>query len=75
MTIGGEIVVTARSHRTREANREEARTRLAELVAAAHVREARRVKTRPTLASKRRRVEGKAARGAIKKGRGPVRSD
>ena len=69
---GGEIVVTARSHRTREANREEARRRLAELVARAHVRQARRVKTRPTKASNERRVEAKTARGAVKKGRGKV---
>ena len=72
MTTGGEIVLTARTHRTREANREDARRRLARMLADAHVREARRVKTRPTRASKVRRVEGKALRGAVKKGRGRV---
>jgi ribosome-associated protein len=70
MTQGGDIVVTARAHRTREANRVAARERLAALVAAAHVRDARRVKTRPTRASKVRRVEAKAARGVVKRGRG-----
>ena len=75
MTSAGEIVVTARAHRTREANREAARRRLAELVARALVRQARRVKTRPTLASKKRRVEAKSVRGVVKKGRGRVDLD
>ncbi|MBU3078436.1 alternative ribosome rescue aminoacyl-tRNA hydrolase ArfB [Sphingomonas quercus] len=70
MTGAGEIVIVARTHRTREANRAEARERLGVLLAKAHVREAKRVKTRPTRASQARRVEAKAARGAIKKGRG-----
>ncbi len=72
MTTGGEIVLTARTHRTREANREEARRRLAQMLADALVREARRVKTRPTRAARVRRVEAKAQRGAVKKGRGRV---
>lgn len=70
MTGGGEIVVVARGHRTREANRAEARARLSALLEKAHVRPVRRVKTKPTRASKVRRVEGKALRGAVKKGRG-----
>ena len=45
MTEGGEIVITARSHRTQEANRAEARARLAELIEKAHIRQAKR---RPT---------------------------
>ncbi|MBV9842705.1 MAG: aminoacyl-tRNA hydrolase [Sphingomonadaceae bacterium] len=72
---GGEIVLTARAHRTREANRVEARRRMAALVAEAHVREARRIKTKPTRAAKERRVEAKAQRGAIKKGRGKIPLD
>jgi ribosome-associated protein len=67
--IGGAIVVTARSHRTREANREEARRRLAELVAEARVRPERRIKTKPTRAAKLKRVEAKSRAGAIKRGR------
>ena len=66
----GSILVTARRFRTREANRTDARTRLAALVAQAHVRPERRVKTKPSKAAKAKRVEGKAQRGAIKKGRG-----
>lgn len=68
----GEIIVTARAHRTREANRAEARARLAALVARAHVRPERRIATKPTRAAKARRVEAKTARGAIKRARGRV---
>ena len=50
MTGAGEIVITARQHRSQEANREEARRRLAELVAKAHVRQAKRKRTRPSRA-------------------------
>jgi len=66
---GGSILVTARTHRTREANREEARERLAQLVADAHVRPERRIKTKPSKAAKARRVETKAQRGTVKAGR------
>lgn len=74
-TSDGGIVVTARSFRTREANREDARARLAALVAAAHVRPERRIKTKPTRASQTRRVDAKARTGAIKRGRGRVDVD
>ena len=73
--LDGGIVVTARSHRTREANRADARDRLAALVARAHIRPIRRVKTRPTKAAKVKRMEGKAIRGAVKRGRGRIDSD
>ena len=69
-TQDGEIVVTARTHRTQEANRGEARARLAELVGKAHHAPARRVKTRPGRAARERRMEGKAIRSSVKKGRG-----
>lgn len=74
-TADGAIVVTARRHRTREANRQEARERLAELVAEAWVRPERRIRTRPTRASALRRVEGKARTAAVKRGRGRVELD
>ncbi len=70
MTLAGEIVLMARAHRTREANRAEARARLAAMLAKAHVREARRVKTKPSKAAKARRTDAKAQRGAVKQGRG-----
>ena len=75
MTADGEIVITARRHRTREANREEARARLAELVARAHVRQAKRIRTRPSRAAKGKRLEAKKQRGTVKQGRGKVRLD
>jgi ribosome-associated protein len=65
----GEILVTARRFRTREANREDARMRIAEMVAQAHIRPERRIKTKPSKAAKAKRVETKARTGAIKKGR------
>lgn len=74
-TNEGEIVVTARTHRTQEANREEARTRLTELIAKAHVAPRRRVKTKPSRAAKARRVDEKKGRGTVKQGRGKVRLD
>jgi ribosome-associated protein len=73
MTSEGEIIVTARTHRTQEANREEARSRLADLIAKAHVAPRKRVKTRPSRAAKARRVDEKKGRGAVKQGRGKVR--
>ncbi len=75
MTGAGEIVITARQHRSQEANREEARRRLAELVARAHVRPAKRKKTRPSRAAKAKRVDSKKQRGAVKQGRGKVTLD
>lgn len=68
-TQDGGIVVTARTSRTREANRAEARARLAEMVAEAHIAPVRRVKTKPSKAAKVRRVETKSQRGVVKRGR------
>ena len=75
MTSEGEIVVTARTHRTQEANREEARARLTDLIARAHVAPRKRVKTKPSRAAKARRVDEKKGRAAIKQGRGKVKLD
>ena len=75
MTSGGEIVITARKHRTQEANREEARARLAELIAKAHVRQAKRIRTRPSRAAKGKRLEAKKQRGTVKQRRGRVQLD
>lgn len=74
-TADGGIVIVARTHRTREANRAEARQRLGELLAKAHVRPVRRIKTRPGAGAKARRLEGKSQRSEIKRGRGKVRFD
>ena len=75
MTSAGEIVITARRHRTQEANREEARERLAELVGKAHIRQAKRIRTRPSRAAKGKRLDAKKQRGTVKQGRGRVRLD
>lgn len=74
-TDDGAIVLTARTHRTREANRAEARERLGELLAKAHVAPVRRVKTKPTKAAKARRMEGKAVRSEVKRGRSRISID
>jgi len=75
MTASGEIVITARQYRTQEANREAARERLAELIARAHVRPVKRVKTRPSRAARAKRVDTKKQRGSVKEGRGKVKLD
>jgi len=73
LTAGGELLITARRFRTQEANRADARDRLAQLIADAHVRQARRVKTKPSRAAKAKRVDEKKGRSAVKAGRGRVR--
>ena len=75
MTGAGEIVITARSYRTQEANREDARARLAELVDKAHIRQAKRRPTKPSRAAKAKRVDSKKQRGSVKQGRGKVTLD
>ena len=74
-TNDGEIVIVARSHRTREANREDARLRLAELVAKANRLPVRRIKTKPSKTAKAKRLDGKAVRGEVKRARGRVELD
>ena len=75
MTSGGELVITARRYRTQEANRADARARLAEMIAQAHIVQAKRRPTRPGKAAKARRVDAKKQRGAVKQGRGKVNFD
>ena len=74
-TSEGALIVTASEHRTQGRNREAALEKLVALIAEAAVRPKPRVKTRPTLASKRRRLEGKARRGAVKALRGEPEAD
>ena len=75
MTESGEIIITARSLRSQEANREDARARLAELIEKAHIRQAKRWPTKPSRAAKAKRVDTKKARGTVKQGRGKVSLD
>ena len=75
LTASGTLVLTARRFRTQEANREDARRRLAEMLAEAEKREARRVRTKPSKAAKARRVDAKKRSGAVKAARGKVPLD
>jgi ribosome-associated protein len=75
MTADGDILITARSHRTQDANRADARARLAELIARAHVQPVRRVRTKPSRAAKAKRVDEKKQRSSVKQARGKVRED
>jgi ribosome-associated protein len=75
MTAGGALIITARRFRTQEANRVDARARLAALIAEAHVRPERRIATKPSKAAKTRRLDGKSVRSAVKRGRGRPEMD
>ena len=69
VTAGGDIVILAQRFRTQAQNRADARARLAELIRAAIRRPKPRRKTKPSAAAKRRRLEAKHRRGAIKRAR------
>jgi ribosome-associated protein len=69
MTDEGVLVIDARSHRTQVQNREEARTRLADLIRRALVRPKRRKKTKPGVASVQRRLDSKKRRSETKRNR------
>jgi ribosome-associated protein len=68
----GSILISARSERSQEQNRRDALERLAELIRAALIEPKIRKKTRPTRASKERRIESKKRRGTTKQGRGAL---
>jgi ribosome-associated protein len=69
LTNEGVLVITAQRFRSQERNREDAVERLVELIRQATERPKPRRPTRPTLASKKRRLEEKGRRSDIKKGR------
>jgi ribosome-associated protein len=66
LTRDGVLVLTAQSHRTQARNRAEALERLVELIRQASIRPIKRRPTRPTKASRERRIEGKKRRSGIK---------
>ena len=72
MTREGVVIIKAQQHRSLELNRAEALDRLQALVDSAAVAPKKRKATRPTLASKERRLEGKLRRGRIKALRGRI---
>jgi ribosome-associated protein len=70
LTRDGVIVISAQRFRTQEANRRDALERLVDLIKRATKRPIQRRPTKPTFASKRRRLETKKRRGTVKKHRG-----
>ena len=75
MTTDGMLLIDSREHRTQVQNREAARARLKALLDEAAVRPKVRRKTKPSKAAKARRIEQKAQRSGIKRGRGRVMGD
>ncbi len=74
-TKEGAVIITADKHRSQAMNRDEAMAKLTALIAEAAERPKRRVKTRPTLASKRRRLDAKSQRGQVKQLRSRPKGD
>lgn len=74
-TKDGALIINAEAHRTQARNRETAREKLVELITKALFVPKRRIKTRPTQGSKRRRMDSKTQRGQVKLLRGKVRDD
>ena len=70
LTLDGVIVITAGRHRSQERNRADAIERLVGLIARAAVAPVKRRPTRPTKASKERRLDAKARRAGVKSLRG-----
>ncbi|WP_156840737.1 alternative ribosome rescue aminoacyl-tRNA hydrolase ArfB [Novosphingobium aquimarinum] len=75
MTSRGELVIAARRFRTQEANRADAREKLAELITEAHRFPEKRAKSRLNRVGKTKRLKGKKLRGAVKAGRGRISPD
>lgn len=72
MTAEGTVVITARRYRSQERNRRDALERLTELLGTAARRKRSRRPTRPTAASRERRLQHKRRRSEAKKLRGPI---
>jgi ribosome-associated protein len=71
-TLEGAIVIRAEETRSQQRNRELARERLVDMIQQALIAPKRRVATKPTLGSQRRRLAAKAVRGEVKAMRGKV---
>lgn len=72
MTTAGELVISAYTFRSQEKNKDEALRRLADLITEASRVPKKRKKTKPTLASKTKRIESKRKRGKVKEMRKSV---
>ena len=75
MSTDGVLLIDSREHRTQARNREAARERLVDLVRRAATRPRPRTKTRPTKASRERRLVAKVQRAEVKARRGRVSGD
>ncbi len=75
MTAKGELVISARRHRTQEANRADARQRLRDLLQEAHKLPEKRKKSRVNRLGKVKRLKAKKQRSEVKAGRGRVAFD
>ena len=75
LTLDGVLVLFAQEHRSQELNRQAAIERLVELIRKASERPKPRKATKPTYASKLRRLQGKASRAGVKAGRGKPSMD
>ena len=69
VTTEGILVIEAKQFRTQEKNREEAILRLVELIRKASVKPKKRTKTKPTAASKEKRLQSKKVRSRVKRSR------
>lgn len=75
MALNGDLIITATQFRTQEQNRKDAQDRLVSLIRQAAVPPKKRRVTKPTMGSKKRRLDGKRRQSDIKKDRGKVRRD
>ena len=69
VTDEGVLVINAQRFRTQDRNRQDARERLAAFIAASLAVPKPRIGTKPTRASRQRRLQGKRERGEVKRGR------
>lgn len=67
LTLDGVLIIQADQFRTQEMNRSDARKRLADLIIEALIVPKRRIKTKPSRASKERRIKAKSVRSGVKK--------
>ncbi|MBV1885990.1 MAG: aminoacyl-tRNA hydrolase [Parvibaculaceae bacterium] len=70
LTQQGEIIITADRHRSQALNRSDALERLSALLKDASFRPKRRIPTKPTFGSKKRRLDGKSRKSGTKRLRG-----
>jgi len=75
MTQEGDLILEAKDHRSQGLNREAARKRLAQMIREVAEPPRKRIKTKPTRASVRRRLTSKKKRGAVKSLRGKIADD